>query len=351
MSDSVVLQPISVQNTPQGDAPPEKTTLPRFHGIASTGNIYFNYNIFSACNYHRIILPLSNMRCVRNSKTPILFINRVGLEADAIDRFRTSGFRVVVDLDDDILLPPGHLLYDLHQAKGISQRLVENIRRADVVTVTNSVLAGKVAPYHRNIVVVPNALPFDVGQFSLSTSDEGRKIVYVGGFGHEADLAIIRDAVPRDEFTIAGDPGMVTDNVLAPSWQRIREAFYFAEFQPVLRIDQYMRHYDRRCISVAPLVDTQFNQCKSNLKALEAGAKGLAFVASRVHPYYNELDKHAVLYASSQSEWQAILKKLVNDPVLLTEQRKALAEHVRKHYHIRDANEIRRQIFESLSNS
>jgi glycosyltransferase involved in cell wall biosynthesis len=331
-------------STPAGNASPRHR-----QGIARSGNIYFNYNLHSACNFHRIILPLSNMPPIGNTRTPILFVNRLGVDRQTIDRFRVNGFKVVIDLDDDIWLSPGHLLYDLHKTGGVSELLIQNVRRADVVMVTNPVLATKVAPYHRNIVVVPNALPFDTGQFSRSTFDNGREIVYVGGFGHENDLRIIRDAVPREQFVIAGDPGPPFDEVISPSWQRIREAFSFAEFRPALEISQYMQHYDGRCISVAPLVNTDFNRSKSNLKTLEAGAKGLALVASPIHPYYNDVDKGVVLYASNHDEWENILKKLLTDRQFLSERREALMEHVRKYYHIRSANEIRRQVFAMLS--
>ena len=71
--------------------------------------------------------------------------------------------------------------------------------------------------------------------------------------------------------------------------------------------------YNGHAISVAPLVNTSFNRSKSNLKALEAGAKGLAFVGSKVHPYENSLDDGVVLLADGKPQWRTILKRLVED--------------------------------------
>ncbi|PTB17476.1 glycosyltransferase family 1 protein [Trinickia symbiotica] len=317
-------------------------------GIARRGNIYFNYNLLSGCNYHRIVVPLVNMPADFDAKVPVLFFNRLGIESHVIDQFQAQGARVVIDLDDDIALPEGHVLHEMFKRNRCSERLIENIRRADIVTVTNSHLASKVKQYHKNIVVVPNALPFDQGQFAETSPGLGRKIIYAGGFTHESDLRIIHDAVPRRELIIAGDTGTNGEDIASTTWRRIRETFDFAEFRPMLSVEEYMRHYDGRSIAFAPLADTPFNRCKSNLKALEAGAKGLAFVASRVYPYHNEVDKHVVLYASTNAEWRRLFMKLIADPTFRAEQGRALAEHVRRHYHIDRANELRRQVFESL---
>ncbi|CAN7656402.1 glycosyltransferase [Trinickia sp. LjRoot230] len=319
--------------------------------LAHRGNLYFNYDFLSGCNYHRIVLPLAHMPRDFDTKVPVLFFNRLGVEPDTVDRFRARGGRIVIDLDDDIFLPESHPLHAMFKATRCAERLIENIRRADIVTVSNDALASKVAHYHGRVVVIPNALPFDQDQFTRTTPCDRRKIVYAGGFTHEADLLLVRDAVPRSELVIAGDTGTQGKDVASQAWQRIRANFPFAEFQPMLRVDEYMRHYDGKSIALAPLVDTPFNRCKSNLKTLEAGAKGLAFVASRIYPYYNERDKHVVLYASTRAEWRRILLKLTADEALRTDHAQALAAHVRQHYHIELANRIRRQVFEWVGNA
>ncbi|MBY4833976.1 glycosyltransferase family protein [Burkholderia dolosa] len=316
-------------------------------GLTRRGNILFQYNLISGCSYHRVLLPLGNMPDF-DTRVPVLYFNRDGFEPAALEDFRRRGGRVVIDLDDDIVLGDDHVLYDAFKDLGCAARIVTCVKLADAVLVTNEQLASRVAQFNRNVVVVPNALPFDEGQFGLTAPDGGRKIIYAGGYTHEADLRLVRDALPRDEFVLAGDPGTRGDDVASQAWTRIRAMLDFAEVRPALGVKEYMRHYVGRSISIAPLVDTPFNRCKSNLKALEAGAKGLAFVASRVLPYDNAVDKDVVLYASSEAEWKAVLGKLVDDPVYCAERGQALAEHVRRHYHIRDANAIRRQVFESF---
>jgi hypothetical protein len=311
-------------------------------------NIYCHVDPRLACNYHRVVLPMKYMGSVA-SKVPLIFFNRTSnLELDAIDHMKSLGFKVVLDLDDDIALDPDHVLYDAYRDNKVTQKLVAHLRRADVVMVTNAVLAGRIKDYHRQIVVVPNALPFDQDQFHRSALREGRKIVYVGGFTHLQDLEVVYDSVPRKQLLIAGllEGG---NDLPSRAWSVIRKRFHFAEFRPAKELPEYMSLYDGPEIAIAPLADTPFNRCKSNLKMLEAGAKGLAFVASGLHPYLNEIDSRATLYASSRSEWKQQLMKLLGDAAFRREQSERLAAHVREHYHLDRVNQLRKQVFESFS--
>lgn len=313
-------------------------------------NIFFYEKKESACNYHRVRLPMAHLSDEFSAKVPIVFFNRTcNLPHAEVAKMKANGYRVVLDLDDDIVLDQGHILHDHYKAARMTEHLVEIAKLADVVLVTNSFLADRIRPYNRNIVVVPNALPFDSGQFVRTQPDGGRAIVYVGGSTHAQDLELIYPSVPRNQFVIAGyfyvddnDPG-------SRAWKSIKSLFKFAEFKPLMAVERYMSLYDGKQISVGPLVDNSFNRCRSNLKALEAGAKGLAFVASRVHPYYNGLDQEAVLYANTATEWRRILMKLLTDDGYRRERADLLAAHVREHYDLRRVNRLREQVFQSFS--
>lgn len=66
-------------------------------------------------------------------------------------------------------------------------------------------------------------------------------------------------------------------------------------------------------ITIAPLEDTPFNQCKSAIKAIESGMMNVPIVASRVGDYVN-IDTLGLLHASSADEWESQLE-LALDPV------------------------------------
>lgn len=109
-----------------------------------------------------------------------------------------------------------------------------------------------------------------------------------------------------------------------------------------------MSVYESHAIAIAPLVDNDFNNCKSNLKILEAGAKGIPIVCSKVLPYFNPVDARAVTYAENKAEWHYEIVKLLRNPNYREDRGLFLAEHVRTHYNLADANELRRQVIESL---
>ncbi|MGN6091454.1 MAG: hypothetical protein ACTHOL_03825 [Luteibacter jiangsuensis] len=306
------------------------------------GLLTYHVSENSACNYHRIANPMRYLTDVK-AKVPVLFYNRLLVTHDRLDAIRKRGIKIIIDIDDDVVLGPDHVLYASYKREGMTETLIGNIQRADVVLATNAHLADRVRPYNPNIVLVPNALPFDEDQFTRTEPCEDRKIIYAGGVTHFEDLKIIQSCVPRRHMVIAGNEDR------SPHWARIRSLYSFAKFKPVRPVCSYMEVYNGHAISVAPLTDTSFNRSKSNLKALEAGAKGLAFVGSKIHPYENSLDEGVVLLADGKPQWRTILNRLVEDESYRRERAEMLAQHVREHYSLRRINEIRRQVIESFS--
>lgn len=310
--------------------------------MKTLGLLTYHVSENSACNYHRVANPMRYLTDVK-AKVPVLFYNRMLVKHDRLDAIRRQGIKIIIDIDDDVVLGPDHLLYASYRRAGVTETLTGNIQRADVVLTTNAQLADRIKPYNPNIVLVPNALPFDEDQFTRTEPYDDRKIIYAGGVTHFEDLKTIQSCVPRDHMVIAGND----DN--SPHWARIRSLYSFARFEALRPVCSYMEVYNGHAISVAPLTDTIFNRCKSNLKTLEAGAKGLAFVASKIHPYDNPLDEGAVLLATSKSQWRTMLKRLLEDEPYRRERAALLARHVRENYSLRRVNEIRRQVIESFS--
>lgn len=254
---------------------------------------------------------------------------------------KSTGHKIICDIDDYWILNPEHYLYPHYVKSNRQDEIIANLKMADVVTVTTPLLAAKVREYNRNVVVIPNALPFDQGQFTKSNDKtSGTPFVYVGGASHYDDLALLQGLY--GDLTIAGFHNEEIE------WHRIKSLCGGATFKNALPTSEYMKAYNGHRVAIAPLVDNAFNNCKSNIKILEAGAKGIPVIASRCFPYDNPVDKPFVLYASNRYEWWAHMCNLNTNPSLAEDMGAALAEHVRLQYHIRDANELRRQVIESL---
>lgn len=296
----------------------------------------------SSCGYHRVFLPFGRLKA--EPKVPVLVFNRlVPGGVMFLRQKRAEGYRILADLDDFWELPPEHYLAAQWTAAGTPARIRACLAEADVVTVTNALLADHVRAVNPNVVIVPNALPFDDGQFTRAPPGGTSTFVYAAGASHLPDVAPVAAAFDREEVVLAGYEER------HPEWQRMRQLVPRAGRQPARRITEYMDLYDGHLAALAPLVPNEFNRCKSNLKMLEAGAKGVPLLASDVAPYRSGSDAHCVMLATTAEEWKANMRVCLAYPRLAAEMGAALANHVREHYHLDKVNEVRRQIVESFA--
>ncbi|EIC82163.1 glycosyltransferase [Serratia sp. M24T3] len=294
-----------------------------------------------SCDYHRVVLPFKYANI--QPKVPVYVFNRIpSASRSNLQQLKKLGVKIICDVDDYWHLDPAHYLADSFRRSGMTQRIIDAISVADVVTVTTPYLASRVREYNRRVVVIPNALPFDSDQFCRSPEKtSGRYFVWAGGASHRHDLKILSGLYA--DITIAGY------NPHDSEWVRVKEGSPGAEVIEEKPNTQYMSVYDTHRVALAPLIDSMFNGCKSNLKILEAGAKGIPIITSSVSPYLNHVDKGMVFYAASRAEWVEQMRRLKDNPNLAEDAGERLAEHVRLNYHLNDANEIRRQVIESFS--
>ena len=131
----------------------------------------------------------------------ILFINRyiAGMEVDEVVRLRDKyGFKLVVDVDDYWNLDAWHILY----GKYPTQKVIDHIKVADLVTCSNNDLAVYIDELNPNWIVIPNALPYGEDQFTdVKTESDKVRFVYAGSVTHEKDIAILKNPMKR----VAGD--------------------------------------------------------------------------------------------------------------------------------------------------
>lgn len=295
----------------------------------------------SGCDYHRVQLPMRHIGPV-NPKAPVLFVNRdTNWSGARIKAFKADGGRFVLDHDDAVSLPLHHPLARHYATGEVQRRLVELFELADVVTVTTARLADELR--HRTkapIEVLPNALPFDRDQFTRSTTtDNCRPIVWAGGSSHRVDLDLVRGVIDGRVIALAGYQRL-------PEWFAMVQMFPGCLVKASLPVKSYMNHYDGHRIAIAPLMGGPFAECKSNLKILEAGAKGLPIVCSRTAPYWTGRKIPGVRFARDHANWADHLRALLTDTMRCLDEGAALAEYVRANYHLDTVNIHRRQILE-----
>lgn len=301
---------------------------------------------YSVCDFHRIILPYKRPLNIK-AKSNIFIFNGVPTRGkQGFMALKQMGFKMVMDLDDSLHIPQGHMLEDLFETR-IREELKWFLERADLVTTTTPALQRELSQYNDNVHVVPNGLPYDEGQF-IYTHDRYSKspIVWAGSETHKHDLATLPHF--GKQLTLCGFR-RDTEQLSSLQWTEIREDIQpDCIYEGIRPYETYMQAYDGHQVVIAPLVDNPFNNAKSNLKILEAGAKGLPLICSPRENYYTEEFKDLLFFADSLSEWKDTVEYLVESPDLCVEKGMALAKYVRQHYNIDALNETRRLLIERL---
>lgn len=310
------------------------------NSIIRTGNVTLDIKPNTSCDYHRLALPyayLDEAEC----DVPTFIFNRMPTPGVGfLHQLRNAGVRVIADIDDLPELDHRHYLYAAFETRKVTARIVECLRLAHIVTCTTPWLAEQLEVRYgieaKRTHVVPNALPFDRGQFKRTTDETDTTFVYAAGASHYRDSTLL--PAGRTDVTFAGyEQGH-------PEWEKIKAYHPESRYKPQRSVSDYMRVYEGHSVALAPLRPGVFNTCKSNLKVLEAGAAGLAIITSEIPPYLNTTDLKAVTYARSAEDWKTAMFRHSMSSALREDAAESLAAHVRKHYSLDKVNEIRKQI-------
>ena len=225
------------------------------------------------------------------------------------------GTKYIIDDDDNTFaIDPDNPYWQTmtHDHTFVMQRIMRTARYISTTTDTLKDVLQVRSEVDAKIFTLPNYIS---DAYSENEFDNGDKIVigYAGGAQHYNDLhdtgflealqKLMHEnkniyfkcvGVPVDTYTPRARTEIV-DVKFGRKWTE--------ELFPTLNFD----------ISVAPLIDTSFSVCKSNIKWQESTRMGAAFVASNVEPYSLLADGTAVLTPNDSTSWYKALKELVND--------------------------------------
>lgn len=252
----------------------------------------------------------------------LILIQRTFPQAGAwplVEKALASGKPVLYDIDD--------LLLDVPEDHPLKKRLQlcvpfvrELLARADLTTVSTPTLAAAVAPLAKKVLVLANRLPDALWRTKAPAKSKqpGRlRIGFAGTASHQADLALIEDALLEIAAKHHGAVEFVFYGCATPRLRRLNAAVwrpfgddYAAYCRALPRLGLH--------IGLGPLRDTPFNRCKSNIKWQEYAACGLAGIFSDLEPYRDtvEPDSTGMLCANTAEAWFAALDHLISDPML-----------------------------------
>lgn len=235
-----------------------------------------------------------------------------------------NGKKIIVDMDDFFELNddnPYKLYHEMADAKSVIKKTLEI---ADLVTTTNKYLKSKLEKYARNVVVLPNypdKKRWDVQPKHRNTSKTLR-IGWAGSFTHLDDLKMITPALKRicAEFPV---------QLVFTGEMRIKEHLQGlpVECIPGVPIEAWPHRLAglRLDIGLAPLRDTEFNKCKSNIKFYEYSLAKIPGIYSDVvykldgsgeHRDQTIFDGNWGTICTTQEEWYQAIKNYITHPEL-----------------------------------
>jgi glycosyltransferase involved in cell wall biosynthesis len=328
-----------------------------------------------------------------------------------IKTLRNMGIVVIADIDDYWLPTKEHPIHQLIIENKMNLKIIENLKAASYVTTTTEIFANEIRKFNKNVIVLPNAIDPTEGQFTQPTLPSDKiRVGWLGGSSHLHDLKLLDGMVSKLQpiqdklqFYVCGFDirGTVTElnkqtgeqkqrpikpeetvwvryeeiftnnyKIVSPEYKQFLDNFGDSVYPDLENenyvrvwtrpVDSYARNYSNFDISLAPIKNHVFNRMKSQLKVIEAGFYKKALIASNVGPYTIDL-KHAMKNGEftdgnallvdepkNHSDWSKYIKKLVDNPNMITDLGERLYETVRHKYHLDTVTHERASFYKSL---
>jgi len=327
---------------------------------------------------------------------------------------KSKGIKVIMDIDDLWFVDQRHPMYQTIKLSKIGEMKVDLMKSVDYVTTTTPTFAQTIKERLglSNVLIFPNAVDENEPQFkNEATNSDLVRFGWLGGSSHLYDLELMSNGISsihnsykgKVQFVLCGfdTRGTVTEIDSNTKQQRQRpiqpletvwykyESFFTDNFkvlslpyraylstfiegdyndlnEPYRRrwtkeINTYATNYNTFDVSLAPLVDSQFNANKSQLKIIEAGFFKKAVIASDVQPYTLDLisavdegkfnDKgNALLVGSKKNhkDWAKHMKRLIDNPNMIEDLGNRLYETVKDKYSLKKVCQDRVEFFKTI---
>lgn len=347
------------------------------------------------------------------------FIHQVNHErnVERVKWLKAKGIKTIMDIDDFWTVDQRHPLYEQIRNAKVGEKKIELLKLVDYVTCTTPFFADEIKKrlgLTKNVFIFPNAVDENEPQFKSNPIKSDRlRFGWLGGSSHLHDIELLQSGIEsiqnlylnKTQFVLCGFDlrGTVTEIDKSTNQQRQRpimphetvwskyESIFTKSYKvlndeyknhltsfketdypsmdvPYVRrwtqeVSKYAMNYNYFDVSLAPLVESFFNSCKSQLKVIEAGFHKKAIIASETNPYTIDLvsavdsgvfnDKGNALLVSprkNHKDWAKHMKRLVDNPALVEDLGNRLYETVKVKYSLKKVCEDRVEFFKSIIN-
>lgn len=209
---------------------------------------------------------------------------------------------------------------------------------------------------------------------TIPISEDTAKDLEIKGFNMEKVLSGDYVTLVREFIKKGYNPPMAEyvrlEKIFTDDYKNIKDAKYLEylkQFTPFMQhmaddkeykrlwgrdVWNYADLYNSIDVALVPLLNNEFNNCKSPLKIIEAGFMRKACIVSKVYPYVEDcLDEENCLMVApgrNHIDFYAKLRRLTLNPDLVFDLGEAMYETVKHKYHIETQNAIRIDLYKHL---
>ena len=251
------------------------------------------------------------------------------------------GCKVIVDIDDHYDLGNDHPMSVTAIIENWKEPIINHLRLADMVTTTTEIFKKELLKHNKNVVVIPNAINPNEGQFiPKPTKSDRLRFGIICGSSHLEDIKLLngmtsmlpKDVIDKIQFVLCGfdtngtrtfrnvKTGEVISRPIEPKetcWyeyekiltnnysivsqehkdflNKFIKGYEYPNIDEAYRrcwtknINEYATHYNNIDVLLVPLKENNFNKVKSQLKVIEAGFFNKAIIAQNFGPYTIDL--------------------------------------------------------------
>jgi hypothetical protein len=300
-------------------------------------------------SYHRLLMPFAKMKrdygieiVVLLNKDDEFFNNLEGVTHVVYNRnisglmqpeetylkLKAKGIKVICDVDDYWELNKKHPMSYYYEKTNLTKCVIKNLKLADLIWTTTPILADKIRPYNKNIVIIKNALdPLEKQYAYEDLTLDFDTFFYSGGSTHLRDLKLLGSAFDNETF-FAKTP-------------KLPKRMKGIKVQ-ISDIQEYAKDYQDCGICVIPLQENTFNSCKSELKMIEAGHFAKPVMVSAIDPY-TLLATNKNSLKVYNNDWASAIKKIKGNHTMQVDLGLKLKEDVAIKHDLAKENEKRLQ--------
>ena len=219
--------------------------------------------------------------------------------------------------------------------------MIEQLKHSDCVIVSTKEMKERYEPYAERIEVIPNGIDFETFPAAKRNVGDTVRIGLFGGNSHYGDWKSINTVLRqilsdhKDVVLVLNTIGIGSKHTLPDYFEDLAKHPQVEIHAPVSIQEYHEWLADKRIdIGIAPLENTKFNECKSNLKYLEFGALGIPGVFSDTASYRSVKHSETGFKASNAKDWLKYLKRLISDDMLRERMGMEALKHVKKEFNM-----------------